>query len=106
MKMNCPACEDVRMKEMERDGVIIDICPSCKGVWLDRGELEKITERLRKIRQPFNQWYEQDDREYEDWHDRRHDDHEHHDRDADRHSEYPRKKKKKSVLDMLGDMFD
>lgn len=30
------------MKEVERFGVSIDICPGCKGVWLDRGELDKI----------------------------------------------------------------
>jgi Zn-finger nucleic acid-binding protein len=30
------------MKEVERLGVSIDICPGCKGVWLDRGELEKL----------------------------------------------------------------
>jgi Zn-finger nucleic acid-binding protein len=30
------------MREIERFGVMVDICPSCKGVWLDRGELDKI----------------------------------------------------------------
>lgn len=30
------------MKEVERRGVLIDVCPECKGVWLDRGELEKL----------------------------------------------------------------
>jgi Zn-finger nucleic acid-binding protein len=30
------------MREIERFGVLVDICPSCKGVWLDRGELDKI----------------------------------------------------------------
>lgn len=39
--MQCPVCDD-RMKEIERSGVTIDICPSCKGVWLDRGELDKL----------------------------------------------------------------
>lgn len=45
--MNCPVCDD-RMKEVERQGVAIDICPSCKGVWLDRGELEKLIEMSRQ----------------------------------------------------------
>lgn len=31
----------------ERDGVEIDYCPSCRGVWLDRGELDKIIERAQ-----------------------------------------------------------
>lgn len=34
--MNCPICNDVRMREVEKEGVAIDVCPSCKGVWLDR----------------------------------------------------------------------
>ncbi len=41
--MNCPVCED-RMKEVDRNGVTLDVCPSCKGVWLDKGELEKLLE--------------------------------------------------------------
>lgn len=106
-EMNCPVCEDVRMKEVERYGVLIDICPNCKGIWLDRGELEKITEQVKEVRQPFNQWYERDDDwEHEDRH-HGHDDHEHHRyHDDDGHSHYPRKKKKESVFDMFGDMFD
>ncbi len=39
--MQCPVCDD-RLREVEKYGVMVDICPSCKGVWLDRGELEKI----------------------------------------------------------------
>jgi Zn-finger nucleic acid-binding protein len=39
--MICPVCSE-KMKEVQRQGVDIDICPGCKGVWLDRGELEKI----------------------------------------------------------------
>ncbi len=39
--LHCPVC-GVPMREIERFGVLVDICPSCKGVWLDRGELDKI----------------------------------------------------------------
>ena len=39
--LRCPVC-GTPMREIERFGVMIDICPSCKGVWLDRGELDKI----------------------------------------------------------------
>jgi len=56
--MKCPVCEDVKMREAEKEGVMIDICPSCKGVWLDRGELDKLLQGAREIREPFNQWYE------------------------------------------------
>lgn len=41
--MQCPVCGE-RLREIEKRGVMIDICASCKGVWLDRGELEKILE--------------------------------------------------------------
>jgi Zn-finger nucleic acid-binding protein len=40
----CPACR-VDLVMSERSGVEIDYCPQCRGVWLDRGELDKILER-------------------------------------------------------------
>ncbi len=43
--MNCPTCPDATLVMTERSGVEIDYCPSCRGVWLDRGELDKIIER-------------------------------------------------------------
>jgi Zn-finger nucleic acid-binding protein len=42
--MKCPACES-NLQMTERSGVEIDYCPACRGVWLDRGELDKIIER-------------------------------------------------------------
>ena len=42
--MLCPACK-TELKMSERSGIEIDYCPSCRGVWLDRGELDKILER-------------------------------------------------------------
>lgn len=39
--MRCPL-DDTTLREVNRRGVQIDICPECKGVWLDRGELEKL----------------------------------------------------------------
>ena len=41
--MQCPVCDE-RMREVEKHGVTVDLCPSCKGVWLDRGELEKLVQ--------------------------------------------------------------
>lgn len=64
--MKCPVCNDVRMREVEKDGVLIDVCPDCKGVWLDRGELEKLMSEIREIRPAFNEWYERRDDRYED----------------------------------------
>ena len=42
--MNCPQC-NVTLVMTERSGIEIDYCPQCRGVWLDRGELDKIIER-------------------------------------------------------------
>ena len=42
--MKCPAC-DVPLSMTDRQGIEIDYCPQCRGVWLDRGELDKIIER-------------------------------------------------------------
>jgi Zn-finger nucleic acid-binding protein len=42
--MPCPVCR-VDLAISSRDGVEIDYCPRCRGVWLDRGELDKIIER-------------------------------------------------------------
>lgn len=43
--MKCPVCTGIDLKLSERQGVEIDYCPECRGVWLDRGELDKIIER-------------------------------------------------------------
>ena len=43
--MNCPSCGNVNLQMSERQGIEIDYCPNCRGVWLDRGELDKIIER-------------------------------------------------------------
>jgi len=43
--MKCPVCSDARLVISDRQGIEIDYCPECRGVWLDRGELDKIIER-------------------------------------------------------------
>ena len=43
--MKCPQCVDQLLTMAERQGVELDYCPKCRGVWLDRGELDKIIER-------------------------------------------------------------
>ena len=42
--MKCPNC-NVNLVMTERSGVEIDYCPECRGIWLDRGELDKIIDR-------------------------------------------------------------
>ncbi|HAU79945.1 MAG TPA: hypothetical protein DCW96_04625, partial [Stenotrophomonas sp.] len=43
--MQCPVCKTQALQMSERQGIEIDYCPQCRGVWLDRGELDKIIER-------------------------------------------------------------
>lgn len=45
--MQCPHCQ-VPLAITERQGVEVDYCPQCRGVWLDRGELDKILERAAR----------------------------------------------------------
>lgn len=42
--MNCPSCSET-LAMTERQGIEIDYCPKCRGVWLDKGELDKIIEK-------------------------------------------------------------
>ncbi len=44
--MKCPMCEATDLVMTTREGVEIDYCPKCRGVWLDRGELDKIIDRM------------------------------------------------------------
>jgi Zn-finger nucleic acid-binding protein len=46
--MQCPVCVEVQLSMTDRQGVEIDYCPKCRGVWLDRGELDKIIERNQR----------------------------------------------------------
>jgi uncharacterized protein len=102
--MKCPAC-DVTLVMTDRQGIEIDYCPQCRGVWLDRGELDKIIERTSAIAstpappqpsraapQPAGEHYR-----HKDEHRYRDDDVRHKDDDYYRH------KKKKSLL---GELFD
>ena len=43
--MKCPNCPESTLVMTDRQGVEIDYCPTCRGVWLDRGELDKLVER-------------------------------------------------------------
>lgn len=43
--MKCPICTGIDLIMSDKQGVEIDYCPQCRGIWLDRGELDKIIER-------------------------------------------------------------
>lgn len=54
--MNCPVCPGVQLIIADRQGIEIDYCPQCRGVWLDRGELDKIIDRASPVETPTSQW--------------------------------------------------
>lgn len=73
--MNCPRC-NVTLIMSDRQGIEIDYCPSCRGIWLDRGELDKIIERSvipngQQNYNPYNNMH--DSRDYND-HNHKHND--------------------------------
>jgi Zn-finger nucleic acid-binding protein len=49
--MKCPTCPDATLVMTDRQGIEIDYCPQCRGVWLDRGELDKLIERSASTQQ-------------------------------------------------------
>ncbi|AKM80552.1 TPA: hypothetical protein DDX46_04410 [Candidatus Saccharibacteria bacterium] len=94
--MQCPI-DKTDLVMTDRQGVEIDYCPKCRGVWLDRGELDKIIERgtaqapAAQAQQPYqepNYPSQQYDK---------------HGNQSGSNQSYPRKKRKESFL---GDLFD
>lgn len=97
--LRCPSC-GARLVELERSEILIDACPECRGVWLDRGELDRILERERKVASGVR---DDDDDFFEEMGGRRERPHER-PRHDDRYDEKSRKKKKRRS--MLEDLFD
>ncbi len=83
--MKCPNCSETLLMS-QRNNVEIDYCPNCRGIWLDKGELDKL---LEQADQRYIQRGEDRPSEYRSY-----------DRDYDRHKK-PYKKK-----GFLGDFFD
>ncbi len=90
--MKCPVCS-VDLTMSERQGVEIDYCPQCRGVWLDRGELDKIIERSEAATTPTRPAIDVR---------KSHDDHK--DKHYQSHDDYSYKKHKKKSF--LGELFD
>lgn len=103
--MKCPVCPTIDLLMTDRQGVEIDYCPQCRGVWLDRGELDKIIERSTPAVaaaqphpvSPEPRYREPDYPPAHGKHGYGHDDHH-----SDKHG-YGGQHKKKSLL---GDLFD
>lgn len=116
--MRCPVCLDTELSPHIRTGIEVDHCPRCRGMWLDRGELEKLldlvearspeprivprgtpatapTERPWDAETRHSRQYDEGDRYRED--------HSRTDRDD---SGRPRKKRKGMFAEMLEEVFD
>ncbi len=89
--MNCPLCLDTTLDITFHAGIEVDICPRCRGVWLDRGELE----RLARDRPANSDGRNRPPRDRP---------------DGDRHEKAAtkgnKKKRKKRLADRLGDVFE
>ncbi len=64
--MQCPNCSN-QMLLMQKNEVDIDYCPSCKGVWLDRGEIDKIAKIQSNYEDEHYNKYHYRDGEYDDY---------------------------------------
>jgi Zn-finger nucleic acid-binding protein len=81
--MKCPV-DDTTLAISDRQGIEIDYCPTCRGVWLDRGELDKLIERE-------NRWVEDQVKE---------------ERSAARKQPEEKPKKKKKFSSLLQDVME
>lgn len=94
--MNCPKCYEP-LRIAERQGVEIDYCPECRGIWLDRGELDKIVERTANVGGPPpapRDYYPSRDKHKPFYHEKHH------------HKEHKKKYKKKHILKEILDILD
>ena len=92
----CPSCGG-QLVQIDRSGVRIDACRQCRGVWLDRGELDKIIDRAATAYSAAPAYSAPDDRRQDDDRDRR-------TRDDERGDDRDRKRKKRRGF--LDDLFD
>lgn len=103
--MKCPNC-DVDLLLGDKSNIEIDYCPKCRGIWLDRGELEKIIERANDYYQRANperareSAFENNQHHYNE---RKHHDDDDHKYGYNEHDYKNRGYKKKGFL---GDLFD
>jgi len=105
--MICPRCQG-ELFEVTKQGVVIDHCSGCKGIWLDQGELAKIIAHIKQVESSLNEEFRQSNerREPREAYDRR----EAYGRPPEdrRHDKHHNGQhyKKKSGLERLFDIFD
>ena len=92
--MSCPVCNE-NLLMSERHGVEIDYCPKCRGIWLDRGELDKLLSLSEQHSQSRTKEFESEAPPSPR-------DHGHRDDSDDRHHRRPQRKRES----WLGDILD
>lgn len=95
--MKCPVCDNVDLGMSNREGIEIDYCPKCRGVWLDRGELDKIIERSAAPAQPNSYQEQESHTQKPDYKEK------HYSSNKYGNNDHHKPKKKKSIL---GELFD
>ncbi len=100
--MECPLCK-VTLQMTDRQGVEIDYCPTCRGIWLDRGELEKLIDLSSMRTASSTPALSHSDRRGRTDDERHHDNDQFYDRrnDSDYRNRIPKKKES-----WLGELFD
>lgn len=93
--MKCPTCDNVNLAMTDRQGIEIDYCPQCRGIWLDRGELDRLIERAEQATAPAMP-PPAPSRQRDDY--PRHGD--------DRHQGHRQDYRKKRPKSLLGELFD
>jgi Zn-finger nucleic acid-binding protein len=96
--MKCPVCKTTDLLMTERRSIEVDYCPDCRGVWLDRGELDKLiaqdaasADAPPAPRGATRDGYREREHSYD-----------HHQRGyADRRTDYRTQKKKRSIFDVF-----
>lgn len=112
--MKCPVCKDVNLLMSEKKGVEIDYCPECRGIWLDRGELEKLIEKEeRYVEEEYSRRrdyerkeHDRDDYARREYDKKEYDRREYESRDSYYHDDYGHKKHKRKKESFFGEIFD
>ncbi len=97
--MLCPTCDNVHLAMTDRQGIEIDYCPQCRGIWLDRGELDRLIERAEQASAPAMPSAPPPYRDNP-----ARDDHARH--SGDRHHDYKQDHRRKRPKSLLGELFD
>ena len=100
--MRCPLCINETLDAHHRGGIEIDVCPRCRGIWLDRGELDKLVDDAGdRAPAPTRTTDAAPDRRASG--DRDRDDR---DRDEKKHKKKRKKSKAERLVEILEDVFD